>query len=104
MIVVVMIVFVFLAAASPAVAAQQGSDDPGQPRVFQMLWTWFLDLVGSPRTHPTNQVPPLKSEDDPGSFIDPNGLTVPTQPTGSLLDPNASEPGEDGGSVMDPDG
>jgi hypothetical protein len=106
MFVVVMIVSVLLFVASPAGAVQERSDKPDQPRVLQEWWTWFLDLFGgqgSPENS-SGRTPPSKSEEDPGSMIDPNGLTVPIYPPGSLVEPTATEGESDGGSMMDPNG
>jgi hypothetical protein len=66
------------------------------------VWAWFLDLLGIPASEAAPASPSLKSDDDPGSFIDPNGF-APPEP---LLESGqaTSESGQDGGSAQDPNG
>ena len=105
MCIVVTIILLLALAGSPVAAHQPVADQqPATHSGWDSLWKWFTGLLGYPGSLPSPEGnPDFKSENDSGSFIDPNGFAAENE-SGSYIDPNGFTADEDSGSMMDPDG
>lgn len=103
--VVVFVVSLLTVAVTPPAAAQTRAEAPISSPDLGIVWQWFLELIGiAPASTELDPVPDWKSEEDPGSLIEPNSLAAPTSPPGGLQEPSTTQAEGEVGSVFDPNG